>query len=572
MATSKHSRASGILHIILLLAICCLAFGTRMYQIGTVPQGALIDEAHFGYLAYSLLETGKDEHSVSWPILFTGFGDYKLPMGAYVLMPFVQTFGLDNAVIRYPSVIAGTLLVLAAYLLVREVTRNKHLGLLAALVVSVSPWTFLLSRFGFESNLALCCMMFALWLMARGVLRDSNYSLAASGVLFAATWYAYIAYRPVTALMVVLISASLVFLHRRSALKPILYLSIPFILLVAVFFAPGVSKSNTARLDQVGIMSDPGVVMTINESRTFCVESLPTLSCYAVWNKPSLVLELLHNRYISSLSPDYLFLMGEPAGGMFSARGFAVLYSILLPFYLLGFAGYIFVREPNRKRSVLKLLFLAGLLLSPIPTVIAGDAQRVRISVLFPFILMTILFGVSIVLNALPKRWHKLSLLLVISAILIISFARYLTEWFGVHTAKYDLRYQSYVPELMAFVHDAVTNSNARVLIKPFFSDPLMFYAYYTKMAPAQYQSLAQLGELEASGFQHTTALGNLRADSKSPEWAVCAFPATGDPIYFVTDETLDLPLLYTGYSTNNVHAYVHVYDISSLQATSTCE
>lgn len=562
----------SILHYALFCLIILFAFGIRVYHIGSIPEGALIDEAHFGYLAYSLLETGKDEHGVPWPLLFTGFGDYKLPMGVYTLLPFIKFFGLNNAVIRYPSILAGTILTLAAYLVAKEVTKNRNYGLLAALITALSPWTFILSRFGFESNLALCCLMFALWFSVRGLRSLSNWYFIFAGLFYALTWYAYIAYRPFTFVFIVILAIATALLHKKASLTLIVSLVLPFILLISIFFAPSLSKSNTARYNQVGILSDAGVVMVINESRTFCSMYFPATVCYAVWNKPSLIAEMLHNRFISSLSPDYLFLTGEPDGGMFSARGFALLYSILLPFYFIGMAGYFFTREKTKTDSVIKYLLLLGLLLSPIPAVMAGDPQRVRISVLYPFVLLTIIYGFKIMCKSISNTLIKRIILASVIVVLLLSFSRYLIEWFGVHVSKYDLRYQSYVPGLMTFLQAAVENENAKIMIKPFFSDPLMFYAYYTKMNPAQYQMLAKLGVLEASGFQHTVGLGNLKAENLSPAEAICAFEPSDGPIYFVTDEQLDLPLLYSGRSTNGVHPYVNVYNLDLSRETIICE
>ena len=564
---------SQVVHYFLLAVILIFAFSLRFYKISSIPAGSLIDEAHFGYLAYSLLETGKDEHGVSWPVIFTGFGDYKLPLGTYVLLPFVQFFGLNNGVIRYPSVIAGTLLVLGAYLLVRQVTKNREFGLIGALITATAPWTFILSRFGFESNLALCALMFALWLSFRGLDKKSVINLAFAGFLYGLTWYAYIAYRPFTFLYVGLLCVALVILYKRASIKYILAIAVPFILLISVFFAPSLSKSNTARYEQVGIFSDIGIVLVIDESRTFCGVSIPSLACYSVWNKPSLVAEILLNRFISSLSPDYLFIAGEqPPGGMFSARGFALLFSLLLPFYVLGFAGYFFVRESTLKEEIIKALILLGLLAAPIPAVLAGDPQRVRISVLFPFILLTIIFGIKIVVQKISNKNIRTAFLLVIIFLITISSYRYSMEWFGVHVSKYDLRYQSYVPGLMEFLHSSIAESSVNVLIKPFFSDPLMFYAYYTKMNPADYQRSAQLGVLEDSGFQHTVELGTIKVANLSPAETVCAFLPTSQPIYFVTDEKLGFPLVYSGRSTNGVHAYVNVYDLTLFSKTVACE
>ena len=59
-----------------LIAILGLAFLLRFYLLGRYP-ALNADEAAIGYNAYSLLETGRDEHGNSWPIHFQSFNDFK---------------------------------------------------------------------------------------------------------------------------------------------------------------------------------------------------------------------------------------------------------------------------------------------------------------------------------------------------------------------------------------------------------------------------------------------------------------------------------------------------------------
>ncbi len=136
------------------------ALSSRFYKLGSAPDSLIIDEAHYGYIAYSILNTGKDEHGISYPIVFKGFGDYKLPAQVYALVPAIKFFGLNNFSTRFPAALSGVLLVLIVYLLFREWQFSKKAAFFASLITIVSPWSFILSRFAYEANLGL--LFFAL--------------------------------------------------------------------------------------------------------------------------------------------------------------------------------------------------------------------------------------------------------------------------------------------------------------------------------------------------------------------------------------------------------------------------
>ena len=82
-------------HKFLIFLILLLAFVVRFYKLGSFP-ALNADEAAIGYNAYSLLETGKDEHGNSWPIHFQSFNDFKPGLYFYLVLPFVRFFGLNE--------------------------------------------------------------------------------------------------------------------------------------------------------------------------------------------------------------------------------------------------------------------------------------------------------------------------------------------------------------------------------------------------------------------------------------------------------------------------------------------
>jgi len=90
-----------------IVLILILAAALRLFALDKFPAGLNADEASIGYNAWSLIQTGKDEHSVSWPLVFRSFDDYKPPVYFYLVLPFVKMLGLNIWSVRLPSALLG---------------------------------------------------------------------------------------------------------------------------------------------------------------------------------------------------------------------------------------------------------------------------------------------------------------------------------------------------------------------------------------------------------------------------------------------------------------------------------
>lgn len=565
MKNERETTLKALYPIAVVVLIALLAFGIRMWKLDTAPKGALIDELHFGYLAQSLLLTGADEHGQQWPLVFKGFGDQKLPAMAYLDILPVALWGLSLVAIRIPSVIAGTLAVFVIYWLLRELSFSKEISMLGALITAFSPWTFFLSRFGFESNIALLFLLVGLACVFRALKEPKVSWLVASSVFLALTWYAYIAYRPISSFIWVCVTG--IFLCNKKIQKSALFFIIPFLLVVAPLFAPNVVGVNSTRLNQVGIFTDGGLALRIDENRTFCAMEYPRILCDVVWNKPVLIARLLTQRYLSTFSPNFLVSVGELDLHFLTVEGFGQFYPVLYPFFVIGIVGLFLPSKLLGKKQ--RLILLVGLLLSPLPTVLAGDPQKVRLSMWFPFVLIAMLLGLQLVLHHLNTRFQVALMVLVLLGNAAFGFL-YLTEYFSVHTTKYEYYYQSYLPSLYDFLE--TLPQSTQLYFKPFYSDPLMFYAFYTNMSPKEYQQQAKLGELEASGFQHTVEISRAFVTSNSLETIGCAAKLEGVAAVYVTDQKIEnAKMIYEGKATNGVHTYVYVYDALSVVPDEGC-
>jgi len=130
-----------------------LAFILRFWKLDSYP-AINADEASNSYDAYSLIQTGMDQHGNLWPVSFQSFNDYKPGLYVYLDIPFVKVFGLNAWSARIPGALFGVFSVLLIYLLVKELFDDDKLALTSALFLAISPWHLQFSRGGWEVNTA----------------------------------------------------------------------------------------------------------------------------------------------------------------------------------------------------------------------------------------------------------------------------------------------------------------------------------------------------------------------------------------------------------------------------------
>ena len=136
------------------LVIIFLAALLRFVQLGSIPYGVNVDEAERAYEAYSLLETGHDQHGHAWPITleaFSKFHDNASAISAYTAIPFTALLGPGVIAVRLPSAIAGIISVIALIFLARRLSGDWRVGFLAGVLLAISPWHLTVSRTGHEA-------------------------------------------------------------------------------------------------------------------------------------------------------------------------------------------------------------------------------------------------------------------------------------------------------------------------------------------------------------------------------------------------------------------------------------
>lgn len=127
------------------------------------PPGFHIDESSISYNAYTIAQSGRDEHGTPWPLFFRAFGDYKNPVYIYLLAGLFKLVGPSIWAGRLLSAFSGMCAALLLGLLAQRLARRRDVALLTTLSALLTPWLFETSRVVME--VALYPLALALFLL-----------------------------------------------------------------------------------------------------------------------------------------------------------------------------------------------------------------------------------------------------------------------------------------------------------------------------------------------------------------------------------------------------------------------
>ena len=156
-------------YLFLLILISLVALSLRLWKLDSIPPSLNWDEAAFGYNAYSILKTARNEYGNFLPLA---------PIYVYLTVPSVALFGLTEFAVRFPAALFGALSVFLIYFVVQELFKEfegkKFLGILTSVVLAVSPWSYHYSHSAWEINvfLVLLLLTFIFFLKAKKKIRN----------------------------------------------------------------------------------------------------------------------------------------------------------------------------------------------------------------------------------------------------------------------------------------------------------------------------------------------------------------------------------------------------------------
>ena len=170
------------------VAIFLLAALLRLVGLGELPAGLNQDEASAGYDAFAIMTHGMDRNGYAYPVHLVAWGSGQNALYSYLAIPFIALLDLSAFSFRLPAALLGSAAILATYCLVLRF-RSRRAALIAALLVAISPWHIMMSRWGLEANILPTIVLFAVVLLSYAPHRVQ--ALYGFCVLMALSLYAY---------------------------------------------------------------------------------------------------------------------------------------------------------------------------------------------------------------------------------------------------------------------------------------------------------------------------------------------------------------------------------------------
>ncbi|MCL5090904.1 MAG: glycosyltransferase family 39 protein [Patescibacteria group bacterium] len=404
-----------------LILILVLATFLRLIALNKFPPELFGDELDVGYQAYSLWKTGADYMGQKFPWYLHSLSEWRAPLLMYFTAPFVAIFGLNEWGVRLPVAILGILNVFLVYLLGKEVSGKREIGLWAAFVLAIMPWHLHYSRAAFESTLLLALILAGVWLFIK-----EKYLYGA--ICFALSFYTYNTaniFIPIIILtLIVTYRARFTKIHLKTFLPVLLFFFLSLPILISIFKGEGAT-----RFKSIGIFNDPKMVDKIVFKRNTGLS--PSLE-RIFYNKLFSLTGEFSKNYLISFSPQFLFISGDP-NPRHNVPENGEVYLLLAPFFL---AGIFFLLKTNLKNKGLIFVWLLAAPISSALTVDGGN-HATRLFLMTPALALITGEGIDFLIGIKKK------LIIALVFVLGISLVFWLHEYF-VHYAKEQLVYWDY--------------------------------------------------------------------------------------------------------------------------------
>ena len=473
---------------IIFIVIATIAFLLRFWHLGSFPVSLNWDEVSHGYNAYSLLKTGQDQWSVSWPNFnFRAYGDYPTTLNMYLSIPFIYLFGLNPVTTRLVSALCGFGLVIVAYFLGKEIFKNKPSALILMFLTAISPWTFFPSRGVFQSTVAQFFFPLGILFLIKAIKKIKFLPLGISFISIST--YAYHNTKIVVPILLViyfciffkdLIKTNFL-KHKKIFIFSLLILSVLIIPQAVNTF----NKDAQARSRWVFAIN-PATINQIEVDRNNSGNSLISKLKY---NRVTVFCQIVAKNYLGFLNPKILFF-DSTQNFQFNIPNTGILYSVCLPFYYIGLIILILKFFKKDKLSIfLFFWFLIGLA----PAVVTvGDFPIVRAMTILPLPQIFITLGFLKTLNLFKNKTTKNIFIILFLGVISIQSIKYFKNYFTDYAVKYSSSWQYGYQQAVSYIKDNYSSYNQIIFTKKY-GEAHEFVLFYWPWDPSSYQKDSNL-------------------------------------------------------------------------------
>lgn len=329
-----------------LAIVTLVAAAARLVALGSVPPGLNQDEALGAFNAWCLLKTGRALSGEVWPLFqCRNIGDHPTMLYFWLLMPFQWLGGLNAWTTRLPVALAGVLTVPLLHFTGARLFR-PWVGLVAAAMFALAPWTVLVGRYGLGAGLTplqallpVAALLLAGYPLGDGEARPVRPAWAfAAGVFAGSAGYGFHSmrlYMPLLLAGLALVTPGALRAWAREARGRVA------LALLALGFAITFGPLAWASL------TDPGMSARWEMTRL-----------WAPSDSLAVRVLLVAQRWLEHFGPGFLFVHGDPFPG-FAPVGQGELGWYVLPGLVVGAAFAIAAaRRSNAARTLLVLVAL----------------------------------------------------------------------------------------------------------------------------------------------------------------------------------------------------------------------
>ncbi len=451
----------------------------RFIILGSVPGSLNWDEVSWGYNAYSISETARDEYGKLLPLSFKAFGDFKQPVYIYLDAFFVKAFGLNAFSVRFASAFFGSLSILLVYFMVKEIfikrVEREKLALLSAFFFAISPWSIQFSRVAYEANLGLFFVILGVFIFFKGLNSRKYWLLFLSVVPFTISGFTY---HSLKIFMPIFFISLIIYSLKKATAKKILALLLIFYIALNLIWV--LDSRTTSRGRSVTFFQEPSKILEIPikelDSDKISHDYLGVL----IHNRRVVFVNTYISNYLMHFDPSYLFMKGD--NPRHHAPEMGLLYLVSLPFILLGM--YFFVKN---KISESVVIFI-WLLLAPVASSLAVEAPNASRSLIF-LPTWDIFFAAGIVFSEkIIAKKYLIYFRIIFWGFLFINFL-YFTHQYFIHTNQLTQKDWQYgYKEAVEFVENASAESpDGKIIFSPDIEQGYAFYLFYSKYSPSEY-------------------------------------------------------------------------------------
>lgn len=476
---------------IILVLIFFLALGLRLYHLDKVPPSLYWDEVSLGYNAYTISETGRDEHGVFMPLTyFAAFGDYKPPAYIYAVVPFIKLLGPTELAVRLPSALSGALLALVTFFLAKELL-SRRVAFLASLFVAISPWSIQMSRAAFEANLATLLSGSGVLFFLLAKRKKNLLFFALSGIFFALSFYTFNSHRIFVPVLIV--GLTLIFWRQLFGMwKKFLVFSVVLAILVMPLVPHMLSSDGRLRFTEVTWLKNLDIIV---ESNKKIADYGGTPLANIIFNRRVFYVREFSKHYLDHFQPDFLFLSGD-INPRLSIQTVGEMYLIDALFILIGLVVLV------KMRSKATLVLLLWLLTAPIPASFARETPHaLRILNILPMPQIISAAGLAY----LVKKWKFLPALTCL--LLAFSCYFYLSNYYFIYPKTFAEPWQYGYKEVVHHVK-GIEDHYEKINVTSKYGRPYIYFLFYGRV-PLDYYLTTRQARKDSFGFWQVDGFGN---------------------------------------------------------------